>query len=955
MSRPRQGRPGWRLIGLLVVLALMTTAVIALAADGLGGGREALKPTTGEPHESGEAEEINARDEWFYGQRAFPSKQTPSGAMKRAQAQARRIGRDIAGPQGTVARPEARRSGRTPAAPTTSPSWTSIGPQPIDDGDTSEYNGVAPFAGRVTAIAPHPTDSSIAYLGGAAGGVWKTTDDGADWTPVFDRQASLAIGAIGIDPQDGNTLYVGTGEANFCCQSYFGTGIYKSADGGSTWSNVGGSTFDSCHVADIVVQPGSSETVFAAVHAYGITTTGCDSGVYRSLDGGANWTKVDFGPVTDLAVKPESPDVWYAAYNASGIWRSLDGGDTWSKLGGGFPTANVGRIALAVTPANPSRVYAAVGDSRNEGALGLWTSSDSGSTWTALPYSNFCGYTDAAGGGQCGYDLALAAYPANESFAYAGGIRVQRYDGANWTTLGYGETGIHVDIHAVTFDAANRLWVGSDGGVYRKDSGQPFVNLNGSLSLTQFEPGTAGSPGGRLTGGTQDNGTLSYEAGAGSWYEFSTGDGGYSAIDPADQDVVYSSYINATVSKSTNGGADNTCVFTADEDQGPDCLFSTTDATAFYTPLEMDPANAQRLYIGTNRIWRTVTGGTSWLGGTAFPGTISAIGVAKSSPLTLYAAWLSNPTVIRRSPDAGVTWTGTGALPNRVITHIEVDPSNAAVAYATLSGFNASTAQTPGHLFKTTNSGATWTDISGNLPDSPANAVAVDYRTSPATLYVGTDVGVFWSVDGGTTWVNTSNGLPNTVVMDVRVDLATNTLIAATHGRGMYTAPVPTTSTGAGGGGGGGAGGGGGGGGGSVGADRTPPSIFTLQISPTVFRAARRGASVAVAIGTTVKYRLSETARISFRVARFAGIGRRVGRRCRPTMRKNHTRPRCRRYKLLRGGFAHAGHAGTNSFGFTGRLRRRKLRAGHYRLIAGGRDPAGNRAPREIVGFHVVR
>lgn len=811
MQYGRRFRGPWALVLFCAIVSV--AALVAVVAGrfvdhggkpGRGGEREALEPTSGEQHESGEAEEINARESWFYRQRAFPGRRIPPGAMKRAQAQARGLGRDIASDSGKanagVAGSDeigaAPLSASVQAAPTAPLNWTAIGPRPIGGAAASQYNGLAPYSGRVTAIATHPTNSSIAYLGGAAGGVWKTIDSGLHWTPIFDSQASLAIGTIAIDPQNGNTLYVGTGEANFCCDSYFGRGIYKSGDAGATWSKLGGTLFDGCYVADIVVKPGTSTTIFAAVHAYGKYTTGCDSGVFRSINGGTNWTKVDFGPVTDLAVKPGAPNTWYAAYDASGIWRSTDGGTSWSQLGGGLPTTNLGRIAIAVTAANPLRVYAAFENSTNGSALGVWTSADSGSTWTSLPRSNFCGYTDTSTSGQCSYDLALAAYPANQSYVYAGGIRVQRYDGVSWTTLGYGTGGIHVDIHAVAFDAANRLWIGSDGGVYRKDSSTTgFTNLNATLSLTQFEPGTSGSVGVRFVGGTQDNGTLRYEASSSAWYEFETGDGGYSAVDPANANVIYSTYVYATASKSTDGGANSTCIFTASAAYKSSCSFYTTDSADFYSPLLMDPANAQRLYIGTTRLWRTSTGGSAWAAASpVFAGTISAVGVAKSTSSTLYAAWQSNPTVLRRTTNAGVNWTATAALPNRIVTDIEVNPTSAAVAYATLSGFNTQTPATPGHLFRTTNSGASWTNISGNLPDSPANAVAVDYRTSPATLYVGTDVGVFWSVDGGVSWANASRGLPNTVVADVRLDLQTNKVIAATHGRGAYTVPVASPS-----------------------------------------------------------------------------------------------------------------------------------------------------------------
>ncbi len=225
--------------------------------------------------------------------------------------------------------------------------------------------------------------------------------------------------------------------------------------------------------------------------------------------------------------------------------------------------------------------------------------------WSPLPAASFCNYpgADAGDRGQCWYDLALAAWPSDERYVYAGGIRLQRSDGSTWTDLGYdGTSGIHVDIHSITFDASNRVWVGSDGGIYRKDSGSTgFVNLSGTLSLAQFYPGK--------------------------------------------------------------------------------------ESSEFIAPLIMDPANAQRLYIGTTRIWRTENGGDSWdFVSPSFAGTATAVGVAKSNSSVLYAVWESNRVVLGRTTDGGATWSAAASLPNRRVTDIEVNPANAGEAFVSLAG-----------------------------------------------------------------------------------------------------------------------------------------------------------------------------------------------------------------------------------------------------------------------------
>jgi hypothetical protein len=673
-------------------------------------------------------------------------------------------------------------------APTAKLSWTSLGPRPIAAGAPSQYNGVAPWSGRVTAIATHPTTAATAYVGGAMGGVWKTTDDGVTWKPIFDSQPSLAVGSIAIDPNTPSTLYVGTGESNFNPDSYFGAGLFKSTDGGANWSKVGGTTFDNCYVADVLVKPGASSTVFAAVHASGRYATACPSGIWRTTNGGTNWTQVSGGTADDLAFKPGTPNTIYAAYVDAGIWRSTTGGGagSWSgPLAGGFPTSGVGRIALATSAASPARLYASVADVNTGGTLGTYRSDDSGSTWKTLPFANPCSYAETRGsGGQCSYDIALAAYPRDANLLYSAGIRLKRFNGTSWTTMGFGTTGAHVDIHALAFDANGRLWLGSDGGVWRKAGAYPWRSLNKGLALTQFEPGTSGSVAARFVGGTQDNGSMHRLASTGTWNEFNPGDGGYSAVDPDNADAVYSSYVFGTLYKSTDGGATNDCVFTATADYADFCATSTTDRSEFYAPVEMDPSDAGRLYVGTTRLWRTTTGGGSWsTASPIFPGTVTAIGLAKSSATTLYAAWRSSTaTGVRRNTGTG--WTAAAELPNRVITHIEVDPDTASTAYVALSGFGS------GHVFRTTDSGTGWADLSGNLPDAPVNALAIDKRTTPPTIYAGTDVGVFWSVDNGVNWANAKEGLPNTVVMDVRLDTQANVVLAATHGRGLFSVPI---------------------------------------------------------------------------------------------------------------------------------------------------------------------
>ena len=734
------------------------------------------------------------RDNWFYGQRAYPYKTIPSGALLGARSRA------------TAMRQVALSSF---AAPYIALNWSALGPRPIPDGRPSKYNGAAPWSGRVTVIAHDPSNAAIAYLGSADGGVWKTVNSGANWTPVSDSLPTLAIGSIAVDPQNPSTIYVGTGEANVVADSYFGAGIFKSTNGGASWSKIGGS-FDTCYVGALAVQPGSSSILFAGVRNTGRYSTSCTSGLYRSTDGGANWVRAAFLSglsVNDIVSRPGTPTIWYAAVEGNGIWASYDDGLTWTPLRVPVPTADLGRAAVSVTPANPSRIYAAFGNSATGKALGVWTSLNDGSTWTQLMLNHdFCASSDDAPTGSCHYDLSLSAYPGNENYVYVGGVFLQRWDGSTWTTLGYDGTSapgtIHVDFHSLSFDSQNRLWAGSDGGAYRKDGGSMFENLNQTLGISQFYPGISGSPSSLLLGGVQDNGSLQYRPFYG-WYELELGDGGYTAYDGV-HGYRFTTYVRATVIRDDVSGVNPICVFTADKDSPYNCQQHAIDAlgvfdpSLFISPLVQSPWDPATLYLGTNQVWKTNTDGAFWFSiSPHYPGYVSAIAQSDSNPNVVYAAWsqmqaydnFAGSSFVAVTQYGGPPWSGTQALPWRFITDIAVKPSAPNVAWVTLSGYNT------GHVYLTQNYGATWTNISGNLqnalPNAPVNAIAVDSRTSPSTLYVATDVGVFWSTDGGASWGNTSVGLPHSVVMDIMVVPSTNMLVAVTHGRGAFTAPIP--------------------------------------------------------------------------------------------------------------------------------------------------------------------
>jgi hypothetical protein len=765
-------------------------------------GAKAAAPTTGE-NEANEAGIIRARDKWFFGQRAHPSRFTPDGAYQRAVRQAKAL-----------------RESATQSAPTTSISWTLRGPRPIATigpdaaAASGAYVGSLPASGRISAIAPDPNNANIAYLGGANGGVWKTTNaygSPISWLPKFaNNNASFSMGAIAVDRSLSGCpsttascrIWAGTGEANGSGDTYYGQGVYRSLNGGTTWTKASGTLFSGCFVSDLAVV--NSNTIVAAVLEFpGVSNPACPlarRGVWRTANALAatpTWTKISlpsssYQAPADFSQPPTAPGVIFAATYIDGVYRSINGGLTWTKI-----ASASGLYRPAISAYNTNIVYVVYSGGSSGSSFGgvfrtLNASAATPSWTTQVPGSASNTPCTYPGGsyGQCSYDLTLAVDPTNYTRFFVGGIRMYRYtsSGAVGTPIGYGGCAgcIHVDQHATVFDRLNHLWQGSDGGVYRTDNlGASFVNRNASLGITEYTGWTSGSiAAGTFIGGTQDNGTTKYTSATGlNWRMDHGGDGGASAF--YNSSIYFASYYGPALYRTSNGGGSYTKVSSATIDSSP---------SEFYPPLESGP-NAQTLYRGTNRVWRTtnaVTGAPpSWLAKSpVFTGTVSAIGVSPSNANYLYAGWNASTTQMRYTHNATLaspTWFNSSGLPNRYITDIHVQPSNPNIAIATFSGFNSTT--TNGHVFRTLNGGASWTNISGTLPNTPVNAVAVDYSKSPARIFVGTDIGVYWSVDGGATWGNTSVGLPNTTVMDLRI--AGGLLIAATHGRSVYSAPLP--------------------------------------------------------------------------------------------------------------------------------------------------------------------
>ncbi|MGH7470309.1 MAG: WD40/YVTN/BNR-like repeat-containing protein, partial [Longimicrobiales bacterium] len=551
-----------------------------------------------------EEEEDHARRrwEWFYQQRAYPFGTIPAGALERARVQLEGLRRPLFG---------------AVPPPISGTRWQAIGPRAIPTSGTS--------IGRISTVAIHPTNTNLLYVGGAQGGVWRSTDGGSNWTALTDKECSLAMGAIVLDPVNPAIVYAATGEQHFSADSYYGCGVLRSVDGGNTWTRLGASVFVRSRISRLVILPSTAGTV--------ATTTilaASDNGLFRSLDGGANWVLVRAGTATDLVMDPSNERTLYVAIRTQGVFRSVDGGATWGALGAGFPTASLGRINITISASSPSRLYASLHNLSNSALLGILTTTDAGATWTQLPA------TGASCGTQCWYDMFIAVHPTNPNTIYFGGVGLFRSLDGGSTFSSIGNT-IHVDQHYLAFDPVNaqRIYVTNDGGIYRSDNGgTTWTSLNAGLELTQFYGGISLHPSEQaiVLGGTQDNGTLRYSNNP-TWAAVLGGDGGFTAIN-YDNPVIQFAETQWTAGSTSSGPRRSDGGGFVRKVNG----IVTSEPALFIPPLVMDPVNAQVLYFGTNRVYRTADAAESWTPVSPVlvttTGAVSAIAPAAGDPGT---------------------------------------------------------------------------------------------------------------------------------------------------------------------------------------------------------------------------------------------------------------------------------------------------------------------------------
>jgi hypothetical protein len=637
--------------------------------------------------------------------------------------------------------------------------WQFLGPYTSAGG----YSGM----GRINCVAFDPFNPYVIWAGSPGGGLWKSINGGNQWTTQTDNLPVLGVSGIAIHPTNPAIMYIATGDMDN--SDTYSVGVLKSINGGATWFPTGLSyaVTDGVLIKALIIHPTNPDILLAAT----------SNGIYRTTNAGTNWTLEQSGFFHDIKFKPGSPSTVYASsYGFSAqIYRSTNAGDTWT-LESNF--SGVYRIALAVTPANPSLVGALLSNNTNYAFAGFYRSLDSGDSYSPvyLPGINLLGNTPTGSdaGGQAWYDLCLAISPVNANDIHVGGVNTWRSvdGGSNWSinTMWYAGAGVqvvHADKHFMAYHPlTNELFQCNDGGLYKTADGVNWIDRSNGLRITQFyRVANAATNVNINIAGAQDNGTKLRNGFA--YSDVIGGDGMECLIDYTNANIMYGSYQYGEIFKSTNGGASFTSIST------------TLPIGAWITPFVIDPVNPQILYAGYNEVYKTVNGGASWspisplLSG--FP--MENLAVAPTNTQYIYA---SNYLSLYKTTNGGTNWSLV-TLPNnsQSVTSIEVSPSDPNIVWITYSGYSAGV-----KVFRTDNGGTTWTNISGSLPNLPVNTI--EYDKSTATLYIGTDVGVFVRAYDMADWQVFDAGLPNVIVNDLEIHHTARRLRVATYGRGLW-------------------------------------------------------------------------------------------------------------------------------------------------------------------------
>ncbi len=713
--------------------------------------------------------------------------------------------------------------------------------QQLDDGFLSRLPwraiGPAVMGGRIDDVAVDERNPSVIYVGAASGGLWKSINAGTTWTPLFDRQSVSSIGDIALAPSNPDIVWVGTGEPNNRQSSTFGDGVYRSSDGGRSWTHAG--LRDSHHIGRVIVDPSDPDIVYVAAlgHLWGPNK---ERGVFKTIDGGRTWTNVLFinedTGVVDMAIDAQNREVLYAAayqrrrapwgFNGGGpgggIHKSTDGGRTWTKLAGGLPQGILGRIGLAVWRRNPQVLYATV-EHRENG--GIFRSDDAGATWRKINSLN----------PRPMYYSKIHIDPQDDRRIYVLGASMFVSDdggktfvdpttgrpGANQGMSPTYDVGVHGDHHALWINPANskHLILGNDGGLYFSFDASVTWDKVANIPLAQFYGiGVDMAKPYNIYGGLQDThswggpSATRHQIGItnGDWFQINFGDGMYAQVDPSDPDIVYTESQDGNIVRFHRTTGDRRSIKPHPPAGQPPYRFNWT------APIVISPHDSKRVYLGGNRVFTSRDRGDTWTAsndltraedrdtqsimgvlpsaemlarhdGVAAWGTITTLAESRVTPGLLWAGTDDGSVAVSR--DAAATWTllqdHVPTLKTRGrISRVEPSHVNAGTAYLAVDRHEYD--DFAPYLYVTRDFGQTWTSIAAGLPPRGWINVVREHPANPQVLFVGTETGLFVSVDGGRRWAPFTGAFPTVPVDDLVIHPRDGDLIVATHGRSLY-------------------------------------------------------------------------------------------------------------------------------------------------------------------------
>ncbi|MFI5144811.1 MAG: T9SS type A sorting domain-containing protein [Ignavibacteria bacterium] len=694
-------------------------------------------------------EDLKSRDNYYYTRRAGgPGLTIPENAFDNAVRQMYLLPQDK----------------NIPNSVTSTISWVAANPIGMFYARTNNNY----ISGRTNSIAFQNSNPNIFYIAAAGGGVWKTTDNGGTWQVLTDNLPNIASGDIEVDQANPNVLYYGTGELNYSLDSHYGNGIYKSTNAGVSWTQVATTAVGS-YIGKIVIDPTNSNIIYAAG----------SSVVNKSTNAGANWITTPSGASSSsLLIDPTNTQTLYVSTGGSSsgsIQKTTDGGTTWTAAITGLPASNRGRTIIAMSNVNSQILYASISNSSTSALLGVYKTTDGANTWTLQASApNYLG-------GQGWYDNAICVKTGDPNTVITGGLDlyvstnsgVTLVQKSQWASSTSGNF-THADIHYLIYNGPN-LYCMSDGGVYRStNDGNNWTDLNHYISTLQYQGGDYDPTNPlKMYGGCQDNDKESTTDGGASWIQRTTGDGGYTVVDPVNTNYVYGQYVNGSLERSANSGIGYSEIRPSGSSGG-----------LFYNPYEMAPGDHNTIVFGRSDLWETnnaqtcsqTSGWTNIASTSVISGNVSAIGISTQTINKIYVGTSNGRILV--TTDNGATWATITGYP--YVTDFAVDNTNDNICYASFGGTGST------KVYKTTNGGVNWNNISNNIPSIAVNSLVLR-NNAPRMLFAGTDLGVYQTTNEGTNWVSFSSGMPTTFVYDLKYKETAGIIMAATHGRGCWT------------------------------------------------------------------------------------------------------------------------------------------------------------------------